>query len=156
MPGEIHENRKPSTPNPLTKYFLSSFISAKEAMAAGELGCHSATISHTVLDQLAKLKYDGTKQPGEGAPKPVHVYKNAPPVSERLRKLAKIDPLAAAEWDGKLASTDIDYLANGGAELAKAIEADPITKERLAIALELFTGGENSSKDKIDTALRAL
>ncbi|KAM0448788.1 hypothetical protein ACHAO4_008261 [Trichoderma viride] len=134
----------------------ASFISAKEAMAAGELGCHSATISHTVLDQLAKLKYDGTKQPGEGAPKPVHVYKNAPPVSERLRKLAKIDPLAAAEWDGKLASTDIDYLANGGAELAKAIEADPITKERLAIALELFTGGENSSKDKIDTALRAL
>lgn len=125
-------------------------------MAAGELGCHSATISHTVLDQLAKLKYDGTKQPGEGAPKPVHVYKNAPPVSERLRKLAKIDPLAAAAWDGNLASTDIDYLANGGAELAKAIEADPITKERLAIALELFTGGENRSKDKIDTALRGL
>ncbi|KAL7896015.1 aldolase [Trichoderma sp. SZMC 28014] len=134
----------------------ASFISAKEAMAAGELGCHSATISHTVLDQLAKLKYDGTKQPGEGAPKPVHVYKNAPAVSERLRKLAKIDPLAAAEWDGKLASTDIDYLANGGAELAMAIEADPITKERLAIALELFTGGENRSKDKIDTALRGL
>ncbi|KAL9474277.1 hypothetical protein ACSS6W_008657 [Trichoderma asperelloides] len=134
----------------------ASFISAKEAMAAGELGCHSATISHTVLDQLAKLKYDGTKQPGEGAPKPVHVYKNAPPVPERLRKLAKIDPLAAAEWDGKLASTDIDYLANGGAELAKAIEADPITKERLAIALELFTGGENRSKDKIDKTLRAL
>jgi transaldolase len=125
-------------------------------MAAGELGCHSATISHTVLDQLAKLKYDGTKQPGEGAPKPVHVYKNPPPVPERLRHLASIDPLAAADWDGKLASTDIDYLANGGEELTKAIEADPITKERLAIALELFTGGENSSKDKIEAAVRAL
>ncbi|KAH0499799.1 hypothetical protein TgHK011_006965 [Trichoderma gracile] len=134
----------------------ASFISAKEAMAAGELGCHSATISHTVLDQLAKLKYDGTKQPGEGTPKPVHVYKNPPPVSERLRKLAHIDPLAAAEWDGKLASTDIDYLANGGEELDKAIEADPIAKERLAIALELFTGGENSSKDKIEAAVRAV
>ena len=125
-------------------------------MAAGELGCHSATISHTVLDQLAKLKYDGTKQPGEGTPKPVHVYKNPPKVPERLRKLANIDPLAAADWDGKLASTDIDYLANGGEELGKAIEADPITKERLAIALELFTGGENKSKDKIDAAVRAL
>ncbi|KAL7815518.1 aldolase [Trichoderma gracile] len=134
----------------------ASFISAKEAMAAGELGCHSATISHTVLDQLAKLKYDGTKQPGEGTPKPVHVYKNPPPVSERLRKLAHMDPLAAAEWDGKLASTDIDYLANGGEELDKAIEADPIAKERLAIALELFTGGENSSKDKIEAAVRAV
>ncbi|UKZ52974.1 hypothetical protein TrVGV298_006760 [Trichoderma virens] len=134
----------------------ASFISAKEAMAAGELGCHSATISHTVLDQLAKLKYDGTKQPGEGTPKPVHVYRTPPQTSERLRKLAKVDPLAAAEWDGKLASTDIDYLANGGEELTKAIEADPITKERLAIALELFTGGENRSKDKIDTAVQAL
>lgn len=134
----------------------ASFISAKEAMAAGELGCHSATISHTVLDQLAKLKYDGTKQPGEGTPKPVHVYKNPPPVSERLRKLANIDPLAAANWDGKLASTDIDYLAHGGEQLDKAIEADPIAKERLAIALELFTGGENSSKDKIEAAVRAL
>lgn len=135
---------------------MHSFISAKEAMAAGELGCHSATISHTVLDQLAKLKYDGTKQPGEGTPKPVHVYKNPPPVSERLRKLANIDPLAAANWDGKLASTDIDYLAHGGEQLDKAIEADPIAKERLAIALELFTGGENSSKDKIEAAVRAL
>ncbi|KAL7809345.1 aldolase [Trichoderma aethiopicum] len=134
----------------------ASFISAKEAMAAGELGCHSATISHTVLDQLAKLKYDGTKQPGEGTPKPVHVYKNPPPVSERLRKLANIDPLGAANWDGKLASTEIDYLANGGEQLDKAIEADPIAKERLAIALELFTGGENSSKEKIEAAVRAL
>lgn len=125
-------------------------------MAAGELGCHSATISHTVLNQLAELKYDGTKQPGEGVPKPIHVYKHAGPTPERLRKLATIDPLAAANWDGKLASTDIDYLANGGAELAKAIEADPISKERLAIALQLFTDGENRSKDKVDAALRAV
>ncbi|GJN76175.1 hypothetical protein PLIIFM63780_010214 [Purpureocillium lilacinum] len=134
----------------------ASFISAKEAMAAGELGCHSATISHTVLNELAKLKYDGSKQPGEGVPKPVHVYRDAGPTPERLRKLAQIDPLAAAAWDGKLASTDIDYLANGGAELTKAIEADPISKERLAIALELFTGGENRSKDKVEKALAAL
>ncbi|RFU81094.1 transaldolase [Trichoderma arundinaceum] len=146
--------RKPARIEHVDRMFSLSFISAKEAMAAGEMGCHSATISHTVLDQLTKLKYDGTKQPGEGTPTTVHVYKNPAPVSERLRSLAKVDPLAAAEWDGKLTSTDVDYLANGGAELTKAIEADPITKERLAIALELFTGGENRSKDKIDQALR--
>jgi transaldolase len=132
----------------------SSFITAKEAMAAGELGCHSATISHTVLNKLAELKYDGTKQPGEGNPKPQHVYKNPAPVPERFRKLAKVDPLAAADWDGKLASTDTDYLANGGAELAKAIEADPITKSRLRDALELFTGGENRSKAKVEAAMQ--
>lgn len=125
-------------------------------MAAGELGCHSATISHTVLNQLAELKYDASKQPGEGSPKPQHVYKNSVPVPERLKKLATIDPLAGPDWDGKLASTDVDYLANGGAELAKAIEADPVTKKRLAIALELFTGGENRSKEKVETAMQAV
>lgn len=124
-------------------------------MAAGELGCHSATISHTVLNQLAELKYDASKQPGEGAPKPQHVYKNPVPTPERLKKLATIDPLAAADWDGKLASTDVDYLANGGAELTKAIEADPITKNRLAIALELFTGGEKRSQAKCEAAMAA-
>lgn len=134
----------------------ASFISPKEAMAAGELGCHSATISHTVLNQLAELKYDGTKQPGEGVPKPQHVYKNPIATPERLKKLAGIDPLASAEWDGKLASTDIDYLANGGEELRKAIAADPIATNRLKIALELFTGGENRSKEKIEKALQSV
>lgn len=134
----------------------ASFITAKEAMAAGELGCHSATISHTVLNELAKLQYDGSKQPGEGVPKPVHVYKHAGPTPARLQKLAKIDPLAAADWDGKLASTDIDYLANGGEELAKAIAKDPIATTRLKDALELFTGGEERSKAKVEAVLKTL
>ncbi|GKT42719.1 transaminase htyB [Colletotrichum spaethianum] len=132
----------------------ASFISAKEAMAAGEMGCHSATISHSVLDELAKLHYDGTKQPGEGVPKSVHVYKDAGPISDRLKKLVNIDPLAAAGWDGKLARTDIDYLANGGAGLQNAIEADPVTVTRLADALKLFIGGERSSQAKIDEVLQ--
>jgi transaldolase len=107
-------------------------VSPKEATAAGELGCHSATISHTALNELAKLKYDGSKQPGEGVPKPVQYG----PTPERLSKLSAIAPLAAADWDGKLASTYIDYLANGGAELEKAIRKDPITVTRLADALQ--------------------
>ncbi|KAK1978322.1 hypothetical protein LZ30DRAFT_800514 [Colletotrichum cereale] len=132
----------------------ASFISAKEAMAAGEMGCHSATISHTVLDELAKLQYDGSKQPGEGVPKPTHVYKDARPLPERLKKLVNVDPLAASSWDGKPARTDVDYLANGGAELQKAIEADPITSTRLADALKLFIGGEKSSQAKIEEVLQ--
>lgn len=134
----------------------ASFITAKEAMAAGELGCHSATISHTVLNELAKLPYDGSKQPGEGVPKPNHAYKHAGPTPARLQKLANIDPLAAADWDGKLASTDVDYLANGGAALAEAIAKDPIATTRLKDALELFTGGEERSKSKIETVLKTL
>jgi transaldolase len=125
-------------------------------MAAGEMGCHHATISADVIKQLAKLPYDGTKQPGEGVAKPMHPYLKAGPTPTRLAKLAKVDPLAAAEWDGKLASTDIDYLANNGAELQKAIEADPITKQRLFDALELFKGGEMRSKAAIEQAIKEL
>lgn len=122
-------------------------------MAAGELGCHSATISHTVLNELARLQYDGSEQPGAGIPKPVPYYANAGPTPERLQKLAGIDPLAAADWDGKLASTDIDYLADGGAELEKAINKDHISVTRLDDALKLFTGGEERSKAKIEAAM---
>lgn len=123
-------------------------------MAAAEMGCHYATISADVIKQLAQLPYDGSKQPGEGVPKPSHAYKNAGPTPPRLAKLSKTDPLAAANWDGKLASTEVDYLANNGAELEKAIEADPITKTRLFEALELFKGGELRSKAAIEEAMK--
>ena len=119
-----------------------SFISAEEAIAAGELGCQSATISHMVLTELSKRPYDGAKQPGEGVPKPDHPYRNAAPTPARLVKLAQIDPLVGPNWDGKLSRTDIDYLANGGAELDKANEADPQTKKRLREALALFVAAE--------------
>lgn len=105
---------------------------------------------------LSKLPNDGsTNPPGAGVPKPAHAYRGAGPTPARLQKLAKVDPLAAAEWDGKLASTDIDYLANNGAELEKAIEKDPITKARLYDALELFKGGERHSKEQIEAAMAA-
>jgi transaldolase len=132
----------------------ASFISPKEAMAAGEMGCHHATISAQVLTQLAALEYDASKQPGEGVPKPAHPYRNAGPTPARLAKVPKADPLAAANWDGKLARTDIDYLANNGAELQKAIEADPVTKTRLYEALELFKGGELRSRAAIEEAMK--
>lgn len=128
---------------------LNSFITAKEAMAAGEMGCHSATISPQVLDELASLTYDGSEQKGEGKSKPAHVYIDAK-TPKRLLEVSKIDPLSAAKIDGDIASTDIDYLANNGAELAKAIKADPVTSARLDDALKLFTGGLLESKAKIE------
>ncbi|KAJ7499470.1 hypothetical protein FB451DRAFT_1385170 [Mycena latifolia] len=67
----------------------------------------------------------------------------------RLATVSKSDPLTA-NWDGKLPSTDIDCLANDGAALAKAIEADPVTKQRLYDVRELFKGGEMSSKEIIE------
>ncbi|THZ80741.1 aldolase [Aureobasidium pullulans] len=127
----------------------ASFITAKEAMAAGEHGCHSATISPQVLDELSKLTYDGSKQPGEGKPKPSNVYAGYK-TPARLAEVSKVDPLAAAEIDAKIASTDINYLANDGEELQKAIKADPVTSQRLDDALKLFTSGLLESKAKIE------
>ncbi|KAH0345420.1 aldolase, partial [Aureobasidium melanogenum] len=127
----------------------ASFITAKEAMAAGEHGCHSATISPQVLDELSKLTYDGSKQPGEGKPKPAHMYAGYK-TPDRLADVSKIDPLAAASIDAKIASTDVDYLANNGEELQKAIKADPVTSQRLDDALKLFTSGLMESKAKVE------
>lgn len=124
-------------------------------MAAGEHGCHSATISPQVLDELASLQYDESKQPGTGRPKPANVYAGYS-TPDRLREVSKIDPLSAANVDARIASTDTDYLANGGEELEKAIAADPITKQRLKDALELFTGGLLESKAKIEKAFEEI
>ncbi|KAF3765373.1 aldolase [Cryphonectria parasitica EP155] len=148
------------TGKPQPKMKLASFISSKEVLAAAEFGCHSATISPKLLDELATLTYDGATPHAVGiVPKPhpsVEYYQSAGPTPVRLQKLATIDPLAAAEWDGQLASTKVDYLADGGAALHKAIEDDAITKTRLAAALETFTEAENKSKQKIEAVLASL
>ncbi|KAI1441919.1 transaldolase [Annulohypoxylon stygium] len=132
----------------------ASFISPEEAMAAGEMGCHSATISHTVLNELASRPYDASTQPGQGEPKRTHAYKDARVLPARFEPLLSIDPLSP---DNKAALSEaayVDYLANGGKKLDEAIAADRETAKRLKIALELFTGGENSSKEKVEKAIQ--
>ena len=114
------------------------------------MGCQSATPSAEVLAELLKTPAD---KPVSNKPRPAYSYLTVGPTPERLRALLSVDPLAAADWDGKLASTDIDYLANNGAELEKAIERDPITKNRLRDALELFQGGELRSKALIEKVM---
>ncbi|KJR90067.1 transaldolase [Sporothrix schenckii 1099-18] len=137
----------------------ASIISAEEALAASEMGCHSVTISHTVLNELASRTYDASTQPGQGIPKTALQYRDgSPAVPARLQSLLTIDPLRE---DGKPQFTldkavKIDYLAEGGKALEAAIAADPTSKKRLEVALELFTRGENRSKEKVEKALAAL
>ena len=145
----------------LTLKTLPSFISAKEAMAAGEMGCHSATILRGVLDKLVSLEYDGSAQPGEGAPKPANFYSgDAAPLPARLRRLleetADADPGTLAAKDSALADTATDYLAGGGEALTAAIAADPVAGPWLRDALEVFTAAEERSKAKVEAALVAL
>ncbi|BCS26328.1 uncharacterized protein APUU_51039S [Aspergillus puulaauensis] len=143
-------------PQPLIKN--ANFISPKEALAQGEIGVDSATVSQEVLAELAKLPYDGSSQaPGViDVPKPAYPeHQNSVSATpKRLRHLAGADPLAAADWDGKLASTDIDYLASDGANLESAISADPIASARMRDALGLFVKIEGESKELIEGVLK--
>lgn len=83
----------------------------------------------------------------------VYSQSNNGETPERFKSLINIDPLAAADWDGKLADPKTDYLANGGIALEEATNADPITKFALRDALELFIGAEMQSRDKIEAAI---
>ena len=120
-------------------------------MAPSEIGCHSATIAHQVLKELADLPYS-SQQPGEELPKPVHPNVDAAPTPIRLSRLAGMDSLAPASWDGELVSNDVDYLANKGAKLDSANDADLETKKRFSTghALEIFVKAEKRIQAKIE------
>jgi transaldolase len=53
-----------------------------------------------------------------------------------------------------LARIDIDYLANDGAALKKAIREDPATAKGLPEALEAFKADELQSKAAIEEVLK--
>ncbi|KAI6397312.1 hypothetical protein MCOR20_009600 [Pyricularia oryzae] len=133
----------------------ASFISVEEAMAAAEMGCQSATLSREILTKLAETPYDANTQPGEGRPKPSHAYDAPEPLPARLQPLLKHDPLTEG-WDGSTPSTDVDYLADGGAALQAAIEADPATQKRVRDALEFFVDAEERSRKRIEAVMAAV
>ncbi|EGX88859.1 transaldolase [Cordyceps militaris CM01] len=128
-------------PQPMLK--MASFLSPMEAMAMAELGCAHATIPENILAELAARDVESTPPPP---------YQSAAPglPAARLTHLAATDPLGAA-WDGDV---DVDYLANGGEALHKAIEADPMTKRGLAEALDMFRECEKQSREAIEQAMK--
>jgi transaldolase len=139
-----------------------SFITAREAMGMVELGADHATILVGCMDDLlstsrlptytkkgewqtrlrSRLDEPNVKWADWAAP--------APTVSqERMAAMAKADPLGKKmNKDFEMASTDIDYLADG--VLDKANEEDEVTRLRLHDALELFKGGEEESRVEIE------
>lgn len=116
-------------------------------MTMGELGCQHATIPEDILLQLSLLSLEKNPPPGE-------IAGGAGIPSQRLARLAATDPLAGPDWDGKLASTEIDYLCNNGEALEKAIDSDDVTKKALHEALEAFRQNELQSKAAIEEAMK--
>jgi len=136
----------------------AAFISVQEVMACGEMEMHHVTVGARLLTELSTLPTvpsASTKIPGVPKVDMTRPYANAHPTPARLAEVSKSDPLNA-NWDGKVAPTDIDYLADNGAALERAIEADPATKQRLYDSLEIFKVGELSSKAIIEKAIEEL
>ncbi|KAL1895697.1 hypothetical protein Sste5346_005168 [Sporothrix stenoceras] len=149
----------------------ASFVSQEEALAAGEMGCQSATLFHTLIRDLKAHPYTAAERPGGAVaanacvPKPAAdtpFYKDRAPPSARLAPLLSVDPLNAADPSKVAAGNDydtvtkVDYLADNGKLLDAAIDADPVAKDRLAAALTLFIACEKRSQDKVDKALASL
>lgn len=113
----------------------------------GELGCQHATIPEDILLQLSLLSLEKNPPPGEVAGGP-----GVP--SKRLACLAAQDPLAGPEWNGELASTEVDYLQNNGEALENAISSDAVTEKALHEALEAFKQNELQSKAVIEEVMK--
>ncbi|CAG9983720.1 unnamed protein product [Clonostachys byssicola] len=128
----------------------ASFISAKEAMAMGEIGCEHATIPENILLELSLLDAEANPPPGTDSVKKRGV------VAPRLTHLADSDPLAGDKWKGRLPSTEVDYLADNGAALTEAIAEDETTERGLREALSAFEDNELQSRQAIEELLKQL
>lgn len=122
----------------------NSFGSIEEVIATAELGCHSATISPRVIDELARTPYDASKDTSGEKTRQKSSRNITDPIPERLLHLLAADPLATGDFIA--ARIDIDYLADNGAELEAALGHDPVGRSRLKDALAWFERAENSSK----------
>lgn len=132
---------------------LHRFKTLKEINAAAELGCHSATLSPELLDELATTKYDSRLDLGSrrSKPQPEAFYSQLPPVSPRLQPLLMTDPLRKPTVHFEPVRIDIDYLANDAVGLVKALDSDPEGKRRLEDAIAMFVQAENASKKLIES-----
>ncbi|KAL4876160.1 aldolase [Aspergillus karnatakaensis] len=131
---------------PLLK--VASFKSPREAMAIGELGCEHATIPADIIQQLAAHILEANPPPGMDS------ASGSRGVPARLAHLATRDPLSESGWARGLELGEVDYLADDGAALARAIEEDEATRRGLREALEGFEGYERRSREVILEVLR--
>lgn len=144
---EIYKRLEESTgkPQPLIKG--ASNITANEVLGCVDMGVQHITILAPVLQQLCDLKLAPVASPS----KPSSAYGKQ--LAPRMLALLSKDPLAPTPAEFQIASTDVDYLANNGAELEKSISQDPEMVRRLKDTLDLFIGAEIRGKEAIEKAM---
>lgn len=87
-------------------------------MTINEVGCEHVTVPENTLLEMSILDTMITPPPGRSKIQKVSI------LSPRLIHLLAVDPLAMSSWDGDQPCRNIDYLANHGAALTEATQAD--------------------------------
>ncbi|KAI1038231.1 hypothetical protein LB503_012054 [Fusarium chuoi] len=136
--------------------YTVSFRSYKEVLASSELGCHSATISQDLLEELKNLTPGKITLP---APPKVASLKSpyaddVPIPSPRLSALLSRHLDEERGWSAK--DLTVDLLADGGKALDQALGKDSEAARMVKEALDMFIFCEEETKKLIKgTALLA-
>jgi transaldolase len=131
---------------------LNSHANLNELFATAELGVQHSTILGNHLAELAKAH---DTLPEVTFTKPKHPYKDRV-TPARFSKHSTSDPLAGPGWDGKFASTEIDYISNNGENLTRAIKADPVVTSKIKDVLDIFHENEEKAREMIEKSIKEM
>ncbi|KAJ6007781.1 hypothetical protein N7540_011757 [Penicillium herquei] len=79
-------------------------------------------------------------------PKPETPYYKDLKTPDRFTHFNKIEPLAAADWDGKRAEIHTDYISNDGKALVEAMQSDPAVVRKIKDVFDAFSDGERRAQ----------
>ncbi|KAJ5724717.1 hypothetical protein N7493_006445 [Penicillium malachiteum] len=82
----------------------------------------------------------------EPKPKPETPYYKDLNAPDRFAHFNKIDPLAGADWDGKLADIHTDYISNDGKALVEAMQSDPAVVRKIKDVFGASLDGERRAQ----------
>ncbi|KAK5989480.1 Transaldolase-like protein [Cladobotryum mycophilum] len=129
---------------------IASHFTPSEILAMTELNCPHITIPPHLLTTLLQTP-DTLPLP---TPKKTFHYAEYA-TAERLIKLSTADPLAGPDWDGKLATAETDFVADGGAKLDAFIKSDPVASKRVGDAEAFFLEMEDKARIVIEKEMAA-
>ncbi|KAF5712388.1 transaldolase [Fusarium mundagurra] len=134
----------------------AGFRSYKEVLASAELGCHSATISQDLLEELKTMTPGKTPLPVT----PKVAAMKSPYAGDVLIPSPRLGELLSRNLDeeGGRSAKDltVDLLADGGKALDRALEKDSEAARMVKEALDMFIFCEEETKKLIKgTALVA-
>ena len=68
---------------------------------------------------------------------------------QSLKFLSSKDPFSGPDWDGLKATTETDFVSNGGAKLDHFLSQNTFVKKRFQDAMDFFMKAEEMAKEAI-------